>query len=146
MPSKELNAEVALDIGIKEESGSVSRYRALKTKYKDHELFGLFNKLFVDEENHLLNWEKAQIKYISTKGEQFGKSGIFQSYNFTSSDLVAVSEAVKYWGNYYPAFIGKVKMLQNVEYRDTVLSIIKDGFEHMDLLENGALQGSNLYC
>jgi len=131
-----LNAEVALDIGIKEEKESVSIYKSLVMKYKYHKLSDFFNKLLEDEKHHLLNWEKLQIEYVSTKSEQVGIPGTFQSYNFTSSDLVTVSEAVKYWGNYYPDFINKVKMLQNVESRETLLSIIKNGYEHLELIGN----------
>ncbi|MGR3218302.1 MAG: ferritin family protein [Candidatus Anammoxibacter sp.] len=136
IPSKELNAEVALDIGLKEEKGSIEKYRTLTLKYKDHALYDFFNKLLKDEIRHLLNWERAQIEYVSTKYEKFGKAETFQSYHFTSSDLVTISEAVKSWENYYPAFVNKVKTLQSVECRDTVLSIVKNGYENMELLEN----------
>ncbi len=136
LPSKELNAEVALDIGIKEEVESIHKYKTLIMKYKDHKISEFFNKLLEDEKHHLSNWEKAQIEYIATKPKQSGKQEKFPSYSFTSSDIVAIGAAVKYWGKYRLWFLSKVKMLHNFKLRDSMISIIESENGYTELLGN----------
>ncbi len=134
IPSNDIDTEVVLDIGIKDETESICRYNAMKIKYKDHELLKFFDGLLIDEVKHLLNWKKAQIEYVS-KGEiPSGNQKKYKNYRFTADDLKLIADAVKCWKTYHALFLEKTKTLYNLESIDTILSIIKREKEHMRIL------------
>lgn len=140
MPSNDIDAEVVLDIGIKEEAGSICRYKAMKIEYKDHELSKFFDNLLTDENKHLSNWKKAQIEYVSKSDILPGNKRKYKNYKFTATDLKIIADAVKCWKTYYALFLEKTNTLYNLESIDTVLSIIKKEKEHLRILENEFLR------
>ena len=136
LPSDELDTEVALDIGIKEETDSIAKYDRLATKHEGHEQCNLFVDLANDERKHLEVWQRAQLEHISARSEPFGKSEIHKNYRFSSLDFEVIDQALKEWKDGFSLFFNNVHSIHLSECRGVIVSIARREREHLSLLEN----------
>ena len=136
MPSKEIDTETALDIGIKEERESIGIYNTLSIKYKDENLSQLFSSLLKDEKKHLSAWQNAQICYLSENHEPLGESKIYPTYRLRVTDLKVIEEVINYWKRYYKTFVEKAKSLNCFSSFDVIFSILKKQKGYLGLIEN----------
>ncbi len=115
LPKLNVDATIALDVAMKEESSSIEMYNGFLEKNKGTEVTKLFEQLLNDEKKHLEQWNSI---YKDILGDSIkDKEASNEVYRFTKDDLAVIKialDAERAAYNFYNNAVGKTEIIDGM--------------------------------